>query len=85
MNAYSLVITEKVYKELDRLHKKDQIKILAALQHLTCNPFIGKKLEGQFSGYYSIRIWPYRALYSIDHDTISITIVRVGHRKDVYQ
>ncbi len=82
---YQLIITEKIYKEIDRLPKRDQQKILASLARLIHDPFIGKKLEGQFLGYYSLRIWSYRVLYSINNVAVTVTVIRIGHRKNVYQ
>ncbi len=32
-----------------------------------------------------IRVGDYRVLYRIDHATSSVTIIDIGHRRDVYK
>jgi mRNA interferase RelE/StbE len=41
------------------------------------------KLEN--SEKYRIRVGSYRVLYQIEDDLLIITLVRVGHRKEVYK
>lgn len=38
-----------------------------------------------FDSYYRIRAGDYRITYSIEDDIITITIVKIGNRKDVYE
>ena len=82
---YKLVITKKADKELDRLPKKDRDKILAACDDLCANPFAGKLLHDRFKGLRCIRVWPYRIIYNVNNRIITITVLKVGHRKDVYR
>lgn len=42
-----------------------------------------EKLSGQEK--YRIRQGDYRVLYAIDDDSATVTIVKVGHRRDVYR
>lgn len=62
----------------DRITKKVE-------QHLAQAPRqLGEALVGGFSGYYRYRIGDYRVIYSIHDAQITIHVVRVGHRKRVY-
>lgn len=81
---YALEVKMKAQKQLKSLPKKDQKRILAALEVLQENPLAGKQLEGKYKGLRSLRVWPYRILYAVDHRIITVTVVKVGHRKDVY-
>ncbi|MDZ4205279.1 MAG: type II toxin-antitoxin system RelE/ParE family toxin, partial [Bacteroidales bacterium] len=42
-----------------------------------------KKLKGEAA--FRIRIGDYRIIYEIDESAIHLTVVSVGHRKDVYK
>jgi addiction module RelE/StbE family toxin len=62
-----------------------QGNVLQALEGLRREPLHGKKLQGQLAGLYSLRVWPYRIIYQVSHKTITILVVAIGQRKDVYQ
>jgi mRNA interferase RelE/StbE len=81
---YRLVVKPKAQKELAKLPSKDKKKILLALEQLKSDPFIGKKLEGELRGIYSLRVWPYRVLYNILRQKLIVMVIRVGHRQGVY-
>ncbi|MBI1934650.1 type II toxin-antitoxin system RelE/ParE family toxin [Candidatus Peregrinibacteria bacterium] len=82
---YALEVKTKVLKKLESLPKKDQKRVLAAFEVLQENPTAGKQLEGKYKGFRSLRVWPYRILYAVDHGIITVTVVKIGHRKDVYR
>lgn len=44
-----------------------------------------KELKYELSGLYRLRINDYRAIFSIDHNIIIISVIRIKHRKDVYE
>jgi len=64
-----------------------QQKFLDAAQLLSLNPFTEllniKKLRG-FDGLFRLRIQDYRMIYSIENDVLKIVVVKIGHRRDVY-
>lgn len=45
----------------------------------------GKPLRGELAGILSARRGTYRVLYRIDEDESLVTILRVGHRGDIYR
>lgn len=45
---------------------------------------LGKPLNGELSGLYRYRMGDYRIIYHIMQQIVCISVVRVGHRKDVY-
>jgi mRNA interferase RelE/StbE len=55
------------------------------LEKLKENPFLGKPLEKELSGYYSLRSKRFRIIYRIDHSHKLIQVHYVGHRRDVYE
>lgn len=82
---YSLVIERKAVKVLEKLPKAIRRRIDAAITVLRSDPFVGKRLEGDFAGAWSIRVWPYRIVYTIHQKTVTVIILRIGHRRDVYR
>ncbi len=81
---YQLEIKNKAKKELRTLPQKDQARIIAAFDILLKDPFAGKKLEGEYDGARSLRVWPYRIIYVIYQDIVTVVVLRVAHRQSVY-
>jgi mRNA interferase RelE/StbE len=82
---YSLRIKGSALKELQRLAKADRLRVMAAIDNLVENPHLGKILKGEFSGLRRIRVGNYRVVYEINEGAVMILVVRIAHRKEVYQ
>lgn len=86
--VYVVVFKKSAAKELQALPKKVQQKILDAVQLLSLNPYTEllqiKKMKGADS-LYRVRIQDYRVIYLIENQIIKITIIKIGHRKEVYE
>ena len=67
------------------LDKKVIPLIKSAISDLADNPrpFGYKKLKGEEA--YRIRVGVYRIIYEIDNNRIIVTVVSVGHRKEIYK
>ena len=48
------------------------------------DPYSGKKLKGKYSGLFSYRFSEYRIIYEIRQKKLLVVVLRVRHRKDVY-
>lgn len=83
--AYSIVVTDKAEKDLDDLPKDVALRIVSKLKQLAEDPLSikSKKLTG--SSFYRIRVGDYRVLYEIENEELIITVIKAGHRKDVYK
>ncbi|WOE69010.1 type II toxin-antitoxin system mRNA interferase toxin, RelE/StbE family [Hydrogenimonas thermophila] len=83
---YKVVLDKKVLKDLKQIDKKEQIKIIETIENrLARDPFIGKRLAGNLSEYYRYRVGNYRIIYLIYQMKIEIEIIKIGHRKDIYE
>lgn len=82
--AYQIILKPSALKELKKLENKDQNKIFRALNHLSLDPYSGKKLSGKYEDFYSIRVWPFRIIYTIVKKEKTIVITKIGHRQGVY-
>ncbi|PCI02267.1 MAG: type II toxin-antitoxin system mRNA interferase toxin, RelE/StbE family [Zetaproteobacteria bacterium] len=85
MARYSIQFKASVRKDLRKIPKKDVLRILAKIEALAEDPLPpqSEKLSGDEK--YRIRQGNYRILYSIEDDILVVTVVKVGHRRDVYQ
>ena len=84
MENYKIEIKKSAAKELSKLPKKELTKIIDKIQLLSDEPRPSgcKKLSGEEK--YRIRSGNYRILYSIEDDVLIVYVVKVGHRKEVY-
>ncbi len=53
---YQLRLKLNAEKELDKIPKVYQRRILSVLNSISANPYLGKKLEGEHKGHYSFRV-----------------------------
>jgi mRNA interferase RelE/StbE len=85
MAGYSLFFKESVDKDLDGIPKKDLRRILARIKSLAAEPRPQgcEKLTGR--GRYRLRQGRYRIVYAIQDEGRIVTVVKVGHRKDIYR
>ncbi|PKN88520.1 MAG: type II toxin-antitoxin system mRNA interferase toxin, RelE/StbE family [Deltaproteobacteria bacterium HGW-Deltaproteobacteria-1] len=85
MGEYKIFFKESVEKDLRPIPKKDLKKILLRIETLAKDPRPPgyEKLSGQEK--YRIRQGMYRIIYSIQDHELTVWVVKVGHRKDVYR
>jgi mRNA interferase RelE/StbE len=85
MAAYKLFFKKSVQKDFDSIPKKDLKRILSRIESLSEDPRPKgcEKLTGQER--YRLRQGRYRILYSIQDDELTVWVVKVGHRKDIYR
>lgn len=83
--AYSLFIEAKADKELGKLPTEVQERIDEAIDGLADDPQPpgSRKLRGRDGR--RLRVGDYRVLYAVDDAEMTVTVIRVGHRKDVYR
>ncbi|MDD5040834.1 MAG: type II toxin-antitoxin system RelE/ParE family toxin [Candidatus Peribacteraceae bacterium] len=82
---YRIVITGRAAREIQKLPKNAQRKVDAAIDLLREDPFAGKKLHGDHAGMRSLRIWPYRIIYTIHQEIVTVYVLHIGHRQGVYK
>ncbi len=72
-------------KQLKKLPKTKQIKVLAKIQKLKNDPYAGKKLKGEFGGLRSLKIWPYWIIYRYLVQDRLLFINVIQHRQKTYK
>ena len=87
MGSYSLQIKPSAVRELESLPtKRDRERVIARIRALAKDPRPTgcEKLSG-LEDRYRVRQGSYRIVYSISDPERLVTVVKVGHRKDVYR
>jgi len=86
---YKVEYTKTAFKQLNKMDKKIATFIISYIDDklVNCeNPRLhGKALKGHLNDFWRYRVGDYRILAKIEDDRIVITIVEIGHRKDVYE
>ena len=85
MGKYSILFRRSVLRDLEVLPKKDVQRILEAIRTLAVDPRPpqSQKLSGREQ--YRLRQGTFRILYVIQDDVLIVTVVKVGHRREVYR
>ena len=83
--AYRLLYSETSREQIQSLHPQIKQKVKSHTKILKDNPYVGKVLERELSGYYSLKMKRFRVIYEIDHQNHIVQIHYVGHRKDIYE
>ena len=82
-----IVLTQKAEKQLRKLENNTAKKILTYLQEVSLleDPRSrGKSLTGDLKSLWRYRVGDYRILCYIEDEKILITVVKIGHRREVY-
>lgn len=87
MADYRIAIKPSALKELEGVRRKmDRKRIVSRIRSLANDPRPRgcEKLSGRAERF-RIRQGDYRIIYGINDDYLTVTVVRIGHRKDVYR
>jgi len=85
MEKYKLAFKKSVSKDLRAIPDKDVARLLESFDALADEPrgHHAEKLTAQ--NRYRIRQGAHRILYEVDDDRRRVTVVKVGHRREVYR
>jgi mRNA interferase RelE/StbE len=85
MAVYSIFFKDSVRKDLDSIPKNDLQRIIVRIGNLAEDPRPAgcEKLSGQEK--YRVRQGNYRIIYSIQDTELTVWVVKVGHRREVYR
>lgn len=86
MTSYKIEWKQSAKKELKKLDRQIIPRILQAVENLRDNPYSSgsRKLIGSNFNY-RLRVGDYRIVYSIQSSILTIEIIKVGHRRDIYR
>lgn len=82
---YEVVLSEESQKFLKKCDKSVKDRLLDKIEELAKNPRLGKPLTAGLAGLWSLRIGDHRAIYQIRDSQILVVVIRIGHRKNIYE
>lgn len=86
---YQVYYSEKSLKQLKKMDKQVARLIVAYVKKnlVECDDprLIGKSLQGNLSDKWRYRIGDYRILAKIEDDKVLISVIEIGHRKEIYK
>ena len=84
---YKVVMTEKVVKTLQAIPKPDVDKFMRKITIIAKDPYASlsfvKRLKN--SQNFRFRFGNYRGVYNVADKVLTITVIDVAHRKDIYR
>lgn len=85
MANYKITFKKSVAKDLKSLPKSDVIKIISKIDSLAEDPRQVGSIKLSGIELYRIRQGLYRVVYEIKDRELTILVIKVGHRSDVYK
>jgi len=87
-SLYSVQLTRRAQKAFEKL-ANSQPRLAARLANgidlLAKEPDLGVMLRGELRGLRKYRVGSYRIIYQVVRKQLIITVIDIGHRKDVYR
>ena len=90
--SYSVIIHTKAEKEIRQLHSTATKQVIKRIYDLASNPrphgykrlegFSSRRAPGQAC--YRIRVGELRVIYTVEDEIITVTIIQVKKRGDIY-
>ena len=82
---YRIELRRRAQRALNKLPKSDFQAVIGAIKGLAETPRPRGIEKVKTSGLWRIRQGDYRIVYAIDDKESLVTIVRVGHRREIYR
>lgn len=80
---YEIIFSEKASKQFYKLEKSLQERIISSLERIRIRPeAYVTKLVGDPA--YKLRVGDYRILLDISQGKLIILVIKIGHRKNIY-
>jgi len=87
--AWRIEFQADAAKELKQLDRSVAARIVRTLETRIATQddprALASALKGDHSGYWRWRVGDYRVIGRVDDERISILIIRIGHRREVYR
>lgn len=85
MAKYELLVRPSVSKDTKDIPSGDLKKILRRMESLRDDPRPPGCIKLSGSDYYRVRQGDYRIIYEIEDQRLIVIVVKVGHRRGIYQ
>lgn len=85
MTSYEVEFVKSAQKEVSKLPHQISLRITKAIYKLSMDPRKGHVRPMVGTKSWRLRVGDYRVVYDIADNKLTILIIRVRHRKDVYR
>jgi|tagenome__1003787_1003787.scaffolds.fasta_scaffold20802573_2 mRNA interferase RelE/StbE len=85
---WRIELTLQAERQVDALGAGERRQVLRFLQKLRSRAdpqTLGRPLSGGLSGLWRYRVGDYRLIWELRRKVLTIVVVRLGHRSDVYR
>ena len=85
--TYAIEISTSAAIAVDKLEKANRLRIAGEIELLSVDPRPpgAKMLRGGEHGRWRVRVGDYRIVYAIEDNRLLVLILRVAHRREVYE
>ena len=83
--SIKIKIKSSAAKSLKRVDAQERKRLVEAIDRLAHEPSAGAALKGEFGGVRRLRVGRYRIIYEAIREQLTILVVRIGHRREVYR
>lgn len=81
---YNIILAKNVEKYLDKLNSEDRERIIKSLEKLRIRPeHYLVKLVGEKN--YKFRVGNYRLIVDLNNNQLSVLVIKIGHRRNIYK
>jgi mRNA interferase RelE/StbE len=86
MASFRIEVSATAEKQIRKLPREDQIRVLRAIRPLATDPTPpgSRKVRG-YDDVFRIRVGTYRVLYRVAGRLLQIIILKIGHRREIYR
>ena len=82
---YEIELRRRAQRALDRLPETDFQAVVEAIKELAQTPRPRGVEKVKTTGLWRVRQGDYRIVYGIDDNRQLVTVVRIGHRREIYR
>jgi mRNA interferase RelE/StbE len=85
MPIYKTRFSHSAQKEFDHLDRTLQTRIIKKLKMLEVNPRGMDAIKMSGSSSWRVRVGDYRVIYDIIDQVLTVLVLKIGHRRDIYR
>jgi len=80
---YTITFSDNALRQLKKLERQIQERIINSIERIKVRPeMFVQRLVGDPG--YKLRVGDYRLIMDISHESLEVIIIKIGHRKNIY-
>ena len=85
--TYTVEISTSAAKSIAKIEKQTRLRVIGAIELLALDPRPPgvKMLRGGDEARWRARVGDYRIVYTIENDRLLVLVLRVAHRREIYE